>query len=101
MTLLHFDGNNVGFSDNDENGTKKPNFRWSFDISNMHKNNDKYFIFVAVSRINIDEDMKGNDEQKKDDNGKSDYEREQFSKKIFKCPPPPNVNIPPSDEHEI
>ncbi|GBC49398.2 hypothetical protein GLOIN_2v1787114 [Rhizophagus irregularis DAOM 181602=DAOM 197198] len=94
MTLLHFDGNNVGFSDNDENGTKKPNFRWSFDISNMHKNNDKYFIFVAVSRINIDEDMKGNDEQKKDDNGKSDYEREQFSKKIFKLDiPPPNEYI--------
>ncbi|CAB4417368.1 unnamed protein product [Rhizophagus irregularis] len=44
--------------------------------------------------------MKGNDKQKKDDNGKSDYEREQFSKKIFKCPPPPNVNIPPTNEHE-
>ncbi|CAB5213811.1 unnamed protein product [Rhizophagus irregularis] len=27
--------------------------------------------------------MKGSDKQKKDDNGKSDYEREQFSKKIF------------------
>ncbi|RGB30630.1 hypothetical protein C1646_765101 [Rhizophagus diaphanus] len=99
-----FVGNNVGFSDNDENGTKKPNFRWSFDISNMHENNGKYFIFVAVSRINIDEDMKGNDKQNKDDNGKSDYEREQFSKKIFKCSPSPNINeirisMPPTNEH--
>ncbi|CAB5370240.1 unnamed protein product [Rhizophagus irregularis] len=97
-----FDGNNVGFSDNYENETKKFNFRWSFDISNMHKNNDKYFIFVAVSRINIEEDMKGkkkdedikgNDKQKKqkkDDNGKSDYEREPFRKRIFNC----------SNEHE-
>ncbi|PKK61033.1 hypothetical protein RhiirC2_718703 [Rhizophagus irregularis] len=97
-----FNGNNVGFSDNDENETKKSNFRWSFDISNMHKNNDKYFIFVAVSRINIEEDMKGkkkdedikgNDKQKKqkkDDNGKSDYEREPFRKRIFNC----------SNEHE-
>ncbi|RGB38581.1 hypothetical protein C1646_812538 [Rhizophagus diaphanus] len=101
-----FDDNNAGFSDNDENGTKKPNYGWSFDISNMHKNNDKYFIFVAVSRINIDEDMKGNDKQKKDDNGKSDYEREQFSKKIFKCPTPPKkhentVNLSPDDESRI
>jgi hypothetical protein len=98
----------------DEKGTKQDNFRWSFDISNMHKNNGKYFIFVAVSRINIEEDMKGkkkdedikgNDKQKKDDNGKSDYEREQFSKYIFKCPTPPKVhenmivNIPPDDEN--
>ncbi|RGB24235.1 hypothetical protein C1646_773379 [Rhizophagus diaphanus] len=75
-----FDANNFG----------SDNFRWSFDISNMQKNNGKYFIFVAVSRINIDGDMKGNDKQKKDDNGKSDYERELFSKKIST----------PSIEHE-
>ncbi|CAB4495387.1 unnamed protein product [Rhizophagus irregularis] len=107
-----FDGNNVGFSDNDENETKKSNFRWSFDISNMHKNNDKYFIFVAVSRINIEEDMKGkkkdedikgNDKQKKqkkDDNGKSDYEREPFRKRIFNCPNE-HENILSNDETRI
>ncbi|CAB4474212.1 unnamed protein product [Rhizophagus irregularis] len=99
----------------DEKGIKQDNFGWSFDISNMHKNNGKYFIFVAVSRINIEEDMKGknkyedikgNDKQKKDDNRKSDYVREPFSKKIFKCPTPPKehentVNISPDDENKI
>ncbi|PKY33126.1 hypothetical protein RhiirB3_451804 [Rhizophagus irregularis] len=104
-----FDGNNVGFSDNDENGTKKPNFRWSFDISNMHKNDSgKYFVFVAISRINIDEDMKRNDKQKKDDNGKSDYEREPFRKRIFNCSNEhenilsnyeTRINIPSTDEN--
>ncbi|UZO23321.1 uncharacterized protein OCT59_015664 [Rhizophagus irregularis] len=95
-----FDGNSVGSSDWDEKGTSEDNFRWSFDISNMHKNNGKYFIFVAVSRININEDMKGNDKQKKDDNGKSGYEREQFSKKIFKCPNEHEKRIDITNGHE-
>jgi hypothetical protein len=39
---------------------KDDKFRWSFDISNVHcKNNDEYIIFVAVSRIDVDEDMTG------------------------------------------
>ncbi|CAB4435252.1 unnamed protein product [Rhizophagus irregularis] len=33
-------------------------FRWSFDISNVCMNNNKHFIFVAVSRID-DEDLRG------------------------------------------
>ncbi|RGB41636.1 hypothetical protein C1646_751929 [Rhizophagus diaphanus] len=53
-------------------------FRWSFDISNMYKkNDDKYFILVAVSRINVVEDMKGN-------NNEDNYEKKHLSKKEIK-----------------
>ncbi|PKK72928.1 hypothetical protein RhiirC2_776630 [Rhizophagus irregularis] len=41
---------------------KREPFKWSFDISNMHKNkmdDRKSFILVAISRIKVDEDMKG------------------------------------------
>ncbi len=35
-------------------------FRWSFDVSNLQEHdNGEYLIFVAVSYINIGEDMKG------------------------------------------
>ncbi|CAB5320432.1 unnamed protein product [Rhizophagus irregularis] len=85
-----YDHNPPIFDDNKvEKETKKDNFRWSFDISNMYEKNDKCFVFVAISRINIDEDMKGTN---KNDNGKSSYEREQLTQKIFKCPPSPNEN---------
>ncbi|GES84536.1 hypothetical protein GLOIN_2v1769895 [Rhizophagus clarus] len=50
--------------DKEDNG-KNSNYKWCFDISNMHKENDnkcnKYFILVAISRINVDEDMKRNE----------------------------------------
>ncbi|CAB5389562.1 unnamed protein product [Rhizophagus irregularis] len=49
--------------------------KWSFDISNMHKTDGKSFILVAISRINVDEDMKGTKE-KKHDNKTSEYEPE-------------------------
>ncbi|RGB25036.1 hypothetical protein C1646_772294 [Rhizophagus diaphanus] len=58
------------------NKKKVEQFRWSFDISNMHKNDDKYFVFVAISRINVDEDMKEIKE-------KDDYVREYLCKKKF------------------
>src|SRR5581483_239594 len=46
-------------TENMESNSKDDNFRWSIDISNMHeKNNNEYFILVAISRINLDEDMK-------------------------------------------
>ncbi|GBC18466.2 uncharacterized protein OCT59_015572 [Rhizophagus irregularis] len=44
-----------------EEDEKNDNYKWSFDISNMHKNDNddsEYFIFVTISRININEDMK-------------------------------------------
>ncbi|PKY38934.1 hypothetical protein RhiirA4_439703 [Rhizophagus irregularis] len=54
-------------------------FRWSFDISNMYKKSDnKYFVLVAVSRINVVEDMKGG-------NNEDNYEKKHLSKKKFKC----------------
>ncbi len=56
-----------GFSNTDEvtkieHSIPKENdkpFRWSFDISNIVKYDEEDFIFVAVSYINIEEDMKG------------------------------------------
>jgi hypothetical protein len=41
--------------------TEKDNrFRWSYDISNIHNNkNGKKFIFVALSRVEVDENMTG------------------------------------------
>ncbi|CAB4389950.1 unnamed protein product [Rhizophagus irregularis] len=43
-------------------------YRWSLDISNVQNYQDKYFIFVAVSHIDVNEDMKGKDT-------KSDYKK--------------------------
>lgn len=58
--------------DNPEQETKISNNnedkenRWSFDISNVcRKNDNRYFILVAVSKIN-DEDMKKTIEERKD-----------------------------------
>ncbi|GES84515.1 hypothetical protein GLOIN_2v1846762 [Rhizophagus clarus] len=74
-------------------GEKNDEFRWSFDISNMHihkKDDSKSFILVAISRINVDEDMKRKDDNKIDDNvdmkgikekknvNKPDYEEERL-----------------------
>ncbi|GBB99303.1 hypothetical protein RclHR1_03480007 [Rhizophagus clarus] len=60
---------NVAF-DNPDSNENKPNdkpddFKWSFDISNLHKNGDEAFILVAISRINVAEDMKNNEEAAK------------------------------------
>ncbi|CAB5370441.1 unnamed protein product [Rhizophagus irregularis] len=80
----------VGISNSDditkENISKKDDkFRWSFDISNMYKKNDtEYFILVSISRVNIDEDMKGTKE-KNIKVTKLDYKREYLSSKKFKC----------------
>ncbi|CAB5091032.1 unnamed protein product [Rhizophagus irregularis] len=50
----------------------KKNYKWSLDISNMHKKKDnKYFILFAISRIKVDEDMKGT-EKNNDDKNKLD-----------------------------
>ncbi|GES94212.1 hypothetical protein GLOIN_2v1769896 [Rhizophagus clarus] len=49
--------------DKEDNG-KVSNDKLCFDISNMYKENnkcDKYFILVAISRINIDKNMKKNE----------------------------------------
>ncbi|POG75673.1 hypothetical protein GLOIN_2v1872665 [Rhizophagus irregularis DAOM 181602=DAOM 197198] len=73
-------------SGDDEKNDKS---KWSLDISNIHKNkkNDsddsEYFFFVAISRINIDEDMK-QEKDKKDDKKKRDYENGYLSKMQFK-----------------
>jgi hypothetical protein len=47
---------NIDSSENDDKETTLNN-RWSLDISNVCKNGNKYFIFVAVSKID-DDDMK-------------------------------------------
>ncbi|RIA86146.1 hypothetical protein C1645_829712 [Glomus cerebriforme] len=71
-----------GNSDNSSSGdvenrkntlNKGEKFRWSFDISNICKNENKYFIYVAVSHIDIDSDMKGEnkyEDESDDDDGK-------------------------------
>ncbi|PKY53515.1 hypothetical protein RhiirA4_426078 [Rhizophagus irregularis] len=49
-------------SNSNEDEKREP-FKWSFDISNMHKKDWKSFILVAISRINVDEDMKKYDKK--------------------------------------
>jgi hypothetical protein len=72
-------------NDSKEN-EKNDTFRWSFDISNMHKgkNGDKYFILVAISHINVNEDMK--ETEVKGNN--NDYKKERFeeNKPCFTTP---------------
>jgi hypothetical protein len=48
---------NIDSSKNDNDKETTLNNRWSLDISNVCKNGNKYFIFVAVSKID-DDDMK-------------------------------------------
>ncbi|GBC00061.1 hypothetical protein RclHR1_37290002 [Rhizophagus clarus] len=51
----------------DDTNEKDETFKWSYDISNVHKVNDsRYFIFVAISRIDADEDVKGTKEKNDD-----------------------------------
>ncbi|CAG8756941.1 14166_t:CDS:2, partial [Rhizophagus irregularis] len=93
--------------DDDKDNTSPPSvgslekeFRWSFDISNMYKKSDdkdfKYFVLVAVSRIKVDEDMKGEKFEYRledKDTATIDIEKElddrkkgiAISKKEFKC----------------
>ncbi|PKY48681.1 hypothetical protein RhiirA4_445477 [Rhizophagus irregularis] len=85
-----FDHSNVSSSKSDGNTTKSDEFRWSFDISNMYKIDDKHFVLIALSRINVKEDMKGIIVKKKDDNEKSNNKKVQLIKKEY--PPPPNGN---------
>jgi hypothetical protein len=75
---------NRNYSPSDSNKTDD-NFKWSFDISNIHKKNDQLFVFVAISRINVNEDMKY-----EDDNKKPNYKREKLKKKY----------LPLYDKHE-
>ncbi|GBB90311.1 hypothetical protein RclHR1_17200003 [Rhizophagus clarus] len=87
-----FVDNDVSPSDNDRKTTRNKNsdskenkendkFRWSFDILNMYKNDNRYFILIAISCININEDMmKGTDENIKDND-----------KSKFKYSPQPSV----------
>ncbi|PKY41680.1 hypothetical protein RhiirA4_416856 [Rhizophagus irregularis] len=66
---------------------KNDKSKWSLDISNVHKNkkydsdDSEYFIFVAISRINIDIKQ---EKDKKDDKKKRDYENGYLSKMQFK-----------------
>ncbi|PKY50669.1 hypothetical protein RhiirA4_531052 [Rhizophagus irregularis] len=54
-------------------------FKWSLDISNSHKEKNSDIILVAISRININEDMK-KAKEKKNNNKKHDYEKETLTK---------------------
>jgi hypothetical protein len=48
-------------SDSEEN-KKNDNYRWSCDISNLYNKYDGYIVLIAISRINVNEDMKGTNE---------------------------------------
>ncbi|CAG8684547.1 671_t:CDS:10 [Rhizophagus irregularis] len=97
------DDNDIYFSDSDEitakdkkndskKGEKNDEFKWSFDMSNIYKkNDDEFFVFIAISRINIREDMKNTKEKKKDDNKK--HEKEHLSKISFKCVNKESVHV--------
>ncbi|PKY55879.1 hypothetical protein RhiirA4_448539 [Rhizophagus irregularis] len=97
------DDNDIYFSDSDEitaknkkndskKGEKNDEFKWSFDMSNIYKkNDDEFFVFIAISRINIREDMKNTKEKKKDDNKK--HEKEHLSKIRFKCVNKESVHV--------
>jgi hypothetical protein len=53
-------------------------YRWGLDISNVQKyQDDKYFILIAVSRIDVKEDMKG----KENADTKSDYKKNTIKKR--------------------
>jgi hypothetical protein len=58
---------------------KNTEVKWSIDISNLQKNGNKYFILVAISRIDVDEDMKGKNVK----DGKEFYKKRNFSKVKF------------------
>ncbi|PKY61408.1 hypothetical protein RhiirA4_431794 [Rhizophagus irregularis] len=85
-----FDTDSSNSKDDDKDNTSPPSvgslekeFRWSFDISNMYKRSDdkdfKYFVLVAVSRIKVDEDMKGEVNNNNEDN----YKKGNLSEKKF------------------
>ncbi|CAB4389931.1 unnamed protein product [Rhizophagus irregularis] len=84
---------------------KSDTFRWSFDVSNLHKNDDEYYILVAVSRVNVNEDMKEN----KRDNTKFDFlekleftqELAEFKGKSGEPPDPPNTPNKEKDDQRI
>jgi len=56
-------------------------FRWSFDVSNLQEHdNGEYLIFVAVSYINIGEDMKGSKNHNSDHLYKEQKENVDYKK---------------------
>ncbi|CAB4387556.1 unnamed protein product [Rhizophagus irregularis] len=56
---VDFSNDNDSYNDFEKDELiEEEKFRWSFDISNVCMNNNKHFIFVAVSRID-DEDLRG------------------------------------------
>jgi hypothetical protein len=50
-------------------------FKWSLGISNIQEYQEKYFILVAVSRINVDEEMTSHKSKNNKNNKKRDYQR--------------------------
>ncbi|GBB90270.1 hypothetical protein RclHR1_17170001 [Rhizophagus clarus] len=63
-----YSSDSIEKKEDEKNGTSK----WSFDVSNMHKmhgkNDNEYFILVAVSCINVDEDMRATEKENKNNN---------------------------------
>ncbi|EXX76216.1 hypothetical protein RirG_035200 [Rhizophagus irregularis DAOM 197198w] len=64
-------------------------FRWSYDVSNMYKNNGQLFVFVTMSRINFDDDMKEGNKPDDDmkEGSKPDYKREKLRKHEYNIQP--------------
>jgi hypothetical protein len=79
------DPSSYNIAANDCNGS---NFGWSFGISNIQKNDEVDIILVAVSRIDLDEDMKKMNREVK----KSDYTKDLEIKKYKKSNKPPGNN---------
>jgi hypothetical protein len=77
-------------------------FRWSFDISNLRRRehfDDKYFILVAISRTNIDEDMKKNDTKRDYVRGYLHKEKYMYESKRTKDDT--TINVSEKSESEI
>ncbi|GBB84949.1 hypothetical protein RclHR1_11530001 [Rhizophagus clarus] len=61
----------------DVNDVTDDGYRWGLDISNVQNYQDKYFILVAVSRIDVSDDMKG----KVNADTNSDYKKNTIKKR--------------------
>ncbi|RIA86147.1 hypothetical protein C1645_807927 [Glomus cerebriforme] len=65
-------------------------FRWSLDISNVQVYDGKCFIFVAVSRIDVFEDMRGT----KNNDTKFDYKKSTIKKRYERMSEDPPFSVP-------
>ncbi|GBC09477.1 hypothetical protein RclHR1_00890013 [Rhizophagus clarus] len=93
--LFNDDSNDPSSVDNDDDYK----FRWSLDISNMQEQEGVNTILVAISRIDVDEDMKKTDNR---EDMKHDYKKGFGIQKYNKSNKPPSNNRRNNElKHEI